>query len=384
MTASRVSDGTSETDTRLLRFIHHDRDRIEACAGIAPRVAQLAVSFPLLFAALASSYGPHKPRVDAIAAAVNGATLRQIADIIGIPYCFRLLPPETCPRKLFHHHWSPGTNRRLRPLVPLAHHAIYPWLSTLFVVARRSDEDIAIWMAREQCLLLLGRVHPDALQPLLMFAWYSTHYPDIVARNGKWTPDINLRNALQRCELWLKHLALFSDFDAKGVVDPWLPEVQSRDMHIVPLTTPGAILEEATTMQNCLVDYAEYVADGMCRLFSVRIDGRRVATLRLNPCAHRQTLIIAEIKGPKNRPCPRDIVRHVNKIVSAYQPRHLSTHLRRPFSKHDNLMRNLGPYCNAMPTSEQPRLEKLTIDRLWADYHHLSRLVRIWRRAGSQ
>ncbi|WP_216073366.1 hypothetical protein, partial [Acinetobacter baumannii] len=81
------------------------------------------------------------------------------------------------------------------------------------------------WMAPEQRLVLLKRIHPDALQPLLIFAWYSLNRPDKMAYCAKWSPDINLRTAIDRCERWLRHLTLFLYLGTEGVLDPWLPEV---------------------------------------------------------------------------------------------------------------------------------------------------------------
>jgi hypothetical protein len=107
----------------------------------------------------------------------------------------------------------------------------------------------------------------------------------------------------------------------------------------------------------------------------------RAATLRLNLCEHRQSLVMVEMKGPRNAPCPVEIMRHVKQIVSGYQPRQFSCDLVRPFTGRDNLMRNLAPYFRAMPMNEQPRLARLTTDRLWADYHQLARLVRVRHRS---
>jgi hypothetical protein len=275
--------------------------------------------------------------------------LREIASILGLPYCFRSIPPEACPEHLHYHQWNASAHRQLRSLIPQDAAEIYPWLITLFTAAERSDEAVAIWMARQRCLVLLARLHSDTLQPLLMFAWHSLHYPAIVHPNWPWTPAINMRSALKRCELWLKHLALFTELDVKGVADPWLPETQVDRLHIVPITTPQAILEEASAMENCLVDYGECVAAGDCRLFSVRADGHRVATLRLDLCEHGKSLIIADIKGPGNQHCPMNIWEQVSTIVSAYQPRHFSTEFCRPVSERLALTRCFEPYRKTRP-----------------------------------
>ena len=188
MTALPPPYVTPEIAAQFQRFVHLDQRQINSVGRISPRVAQLAVSFPLLFSVLTYPYGPYGPRADAIVAAVNGTPLREVADLVGLPYCFRSIPPEACPKHLQYHHWSAAAHRQLRPLIPQDAAEIYPWLITLFIAAERGDEAVAVWMARQRCLILLARLHPDTLQPLLMFAWYSLHYPAILHPNGTWSP----------------------------------------------------------------------------------------------------------------------------------------------------------------------------------------------------
>lgn len=376
MTSLQLPDVTPEITTHLRRFIHLDQAMLVACARISPRVAQLAISFPLLFAALANAYDPLKARTDAVSAAVNGASLREIANIVGLPYCFRQISPEGCPKSLQYHHWNPNAHLRLRPLIPNDDAVTRYWLPTLFLAAQRSDEEVAIWMARQQCPLLLSRLRTDSLQPLFMFAWYSLHYPAIVHPRGRWTPAISLRSAIKRCDLWLKHLALFTELDVKGVADPWLPETRASALHIVPITTPADILVEASAMENCVVDYGELIANGTCRLFSVRLGGQRVATLQLNICPDRERLMIGEIKGFKNQPCPIDVYAQVSDVVSRYEPRHFSTELCRPPDERTGLMRCLVPYRKAKCADEQAWLAKLSVPKMYADHDQLSRLLR--------
>ncbi len=377
MTASLPPELSPDIAAQCLRFVHLDQRRVLSTAAISPRVAQLAVSFPLLFSVLTYPYGPCTPRGDAINAVVAGASLRKVAEIIGLPYCFRNIQPEACPENLHYHHWNPDADRQLRSLIPEDSAVTYPWLITLFITAERGDEAVAIWMARQRCLVVLARLHFDALQPLLMFAWYSLYYPEIVHPEGKWTPALSLRRALKRCELWLKHLALFTELDVKGVVDPWLPETHESGVHIVPITTPQAILEEASAMANCLVDYGEYVAAGDCRLFSVRSQGQRVATMRLDLCQDGQSLVVSEIKGPGNQPCLLNIRSRVMAIVSAYQPRRFSTDFCRPVSERLALSKCLEPYIRTRPKGEHEWLAEISIASLYADHAQMARLARI-------
>lgn len=377
--ASPLPDVTPEFATHLLRFIHHDPQQINAVASISPRVAQLAISFPLLFSVLAYPYGPANLRDDTIAAAVEGVPLRDIARLAGLPYCLRTLPPEACPKNLLYHRWSLEANRQLCPLIPHDDTLDLLWLTALFAAAQRGEEAVAIWMARQYCLPILSRLPLDSWQPLLMFAWYSVHYPAIVHPNGKWSPTIHFRRAVKRCELWLKHLALFTELDIKGVADPWLSELHADGLHIVPITTPQAILDEASAMENCLVDYGVYVAEGICRLFSVREGGHRVATLQLELGSDGRSLTVAEIKGPRNKACSVTIKARVSEIVTACQPRRFSTEFCRPASERCALRNCIEPYRQSRPTYEHDRLAVLTIAKLYGAHDQISRLVRITR-----
>lgn len=116
-------------------------------------------------------------------------------------------------------------------------------------------------------------------------------------------------------------------------------------------------------------------------MFSVRYDGRRVATLQLTLCEQGQVLIISQIKGLANGPCPTHILVEVTKVVHGYQPRRFSTELCRPAHQRLHLGRCIGPYRNAMPESDRAWLDTLAIDRLFADCHQLSRCARIVRPA---
>lgn len=364
-----------EMARHLARFHHHDRNQIEACAQISPRVAQLAISFPLLFSVLASSYGPPAARASAITATNDSAILRTISRLMGLPYCLRHVAPEACPSDLVHYRWSSNAHRQLHPLIPADDATAHTWLSTIFFVARRSDETVAIWVARLKRLHTSASIQPELLQPLIMFAWYSLHYPAIVSQNAKWSPDINMRNAVQRCVGWLKSVALFTALDVKGVVDPWLPESHEGGLSIVPLTTPVDILLEASAMRNCLVDYAEAVAIGNCRLFSVRFEGKRIASLMLTLAADRQTLVIAQIKAAANEACPMSVRAKVDKIVSGYQPRTFSKALCRSGHERVHLSRVLLPYRQALSDSEHSWLDMLTLERLYEDLHRLAGMM---------
>ena len=61
-------------------------------------------------------------------------------------------------------------------------------------------------------------------------------------------------------------------------------------------------------MQNCADQYADGLSRDKCRLFSVRCEGRRLATLEIGPHP-RETgvLAIAQLKGRHNMPAAIEV-----------------------------------------------------------------------------
>jgi hypothetical protein len=75
----------------------------------------------------------------------------------------------------------------------------------------------------------------------------------------------------------------------------------------VPRTSISAIAEEAHAMRNCLRTYGYNLAHNRSRLWSVRRDGQRVATLRV-ACRFRDPLPnIVELRGIGNAEVPREL-----------------------------------------------------------------------------
>src|SRR5262249_4183611 len=68
----------------------------------------------------------------------------------------------------------------------------------------------------------------------------------------------------------------------------------------LPLTSASAIIEEATAMRNCLRTYGYRVARNCMRLWSIRKDGERVATLSLANQSCDPLPNIEQLKGPGN------------------------------------------------------------------------------------
>jgi hypothetical protein len=122
-----------------------------------------------------------------------------------------------------------------------------------------------------------------------------------------WTADIRIRPALAAADQWRTMVALHVNLGRRPIADIWLRAARVSGYDFVPLTTIAAITEEAKAMRNCLNTYSDNLAHNRSRLWSVRRDGERVATLRV-ACRYQDPLPnIVELKGAGNVAAPREL-----------------------------------------------------------------------------
>src|ERR1700719_2424268 len=84
---------TELNESRLRRYAALFQPHVRGLAGRDVRLADLAVSFPALLFALAAPRSGFDP-TPAIARAIGGANLAELAGAAGIPMWLRKLPPE--------------------------------------------------------------------------------------------------------------------------------------------------------------------------------------------------------------------------------------------------------------------------------------------------
>ena len=268
-----------ETAVQLARFPYRNGHRLSACAAIHPRIAQLAWTHPVAFFALATACGPIEARQRAISLAVEGKPLATVSAALGLPLCFRHLPPEICRTRFPYFRWSTTASKRLAQLMPQTPRAAQAWLAGITFAARMGDEEIAIWLARHHKLLDDGRTAPRLLLPLILFAWHTRYQPELLLGVQGWSPDLDCATTVTRTAIWLKRAKLNTDLGPGGLTSGWLPEGRLRGLRFVPLTTAADLIGEADAMHNCVVEYGEGLARNICRLFSVSQGEQRIATL---------------------------------------------------------------------------------------------------------
>jgi hypothetical protein len=73
------------------------------------------------------------------------------------------------------------------------------------------------------------------------------------------------------------------------------------------LASVSEIAEEAAAMRNCLRTYGDSLAHNRSRLWSMRKDGRRVATLSVAPRHHDPLLSVIQLKAAGNADVSSDV-----------------------------------------------------------------------------
>jgi len=85
---------------------------------------------------------------------------------------------------------------------------------------------------------------------------------------------------------------------------------------VIPLTSAAALVEEGREMRHCVATYAERCKCGTSRVFSIRRDERRVATLELG---YREQWRVLQMRGPCNAAVDQDLNRIGEETARRYQ-----------------------------------------------------------------
>lgn len=272
-----------------------------------PHIADLAASFPALLFALAvprSGLDPARPIADVI----DGLPLRKVATAAGVPMWLRKLPPEALVRPIVTLPDGEPFRRQITNHLPRSPKLAPGWLQCVAEVGDLADEATAIWIARE-FVRESGRVDAARLRRISLWSWFSGQ-PGTFARqliDRPWTQKMRIGEALKAAEDWLTTVGLHANLGRQPITDMWLRAARVAGYDFLPLDTIAAITEEAEAMGNCLRSYGFSLAHNRSRLWSVRRDGQRVATLKV-ACRHQHPLPdIAELRGARNAAAAREV-----------------------------------------------------------------------------
>ena len=236
-----------------------------------------------------------------------------------LPTWTRRLPPEafgaTSPQ-------LPGGaifSIRIANVLPRSHSVAAAWLAAVAEAARWGEDADALWAARESG-------DPEGLTPeearlVALHAWYARRPASRAGSfaGGRWSTGVRRTAALDRARAWLERIEAFLALGDEAV-DPWLEGGAADGFDFVALTDLEAIEQEAQAMKNCVRTYVCYVARNYERLFSIRRDGKRVATLSVRFPDEAPFPQLEELKGPENAPAPPEVWFAARRWISVQSP----------------------------------------------------------------
>jgi hypothetical protein len=278
---------------------------VRALAARHPRVADLAASFPTLLFALAVP----RPGLDparAIARAIDGASLAEVAAAADLPFWLRKLPPEAPTRPIARLPDGKAFRRRIANHLP-SRKLAPSWLQAMADMADLAHDAGALWIARE--ITRQERPKLDRLRLVGLWAWFSSQ-PGTFGHgmiDTPWTPGMRLAVARSAAEDWRTTFTLHLDLGREPVAEPWLRPAHVCGYDFVPLMSAEQIVEEASAMNNCVRTYGDSVAHNLARLWSIRRQGERVATLSIEVGNSDPLPTVGQVKGWANGPVPVEV-----------------------------------------------------------------------------
>ncbi len=283
--SAELSDSLERT---VQRFHAPARREVRRLVRSSSRLADLATAFPGALFALAIRRGPSACRLNAVALIENGAQLKAVARALDIPMWLRRLPPEafaeafsdlpaTLPK-------SESFGRRIVARVPQAPAECAFWLSCILFAERACHEDFAVWLAKQPIYADDGNAE-KLVAIVAAYAWFSTETETAAHKLivVPWRSEIAFDTALCAAKSWFNRIRLVLQLPDGAVSDSWLKSGCGLGYAFDPLLDHRDILAEAQAMQNCADQYADRIVRDKCRLFSIKRNGQRVATLEIGP-----------------------------------------------------------------------------------------------------
>jgi hypothetical protein len=311
-TDNRMREGKATiAESTIVRFRRTYRRRLRRLVRLGDPLADLVVAFPAAAFALATDFGTSDQRRSAVQLVKAGRPLKLIAKALGLPFWTRKLPPEVfafdLPRDLPR---DEAFGQRLVGFIPDAERPeMAGWFAGTLEVTRLAGEEPALWLARHpQLSPQQGELAPVQLFALL--AWVSGE-PDAFAARflaGKWSKALAVGGLGKRATEWVQGLVVELAIGRNGLVDPWLNGGRAGAYKFTPIVSVDALNAEAEAMENCVASYGADLAQGRCRLFSVRRGTTPVATLEVRPHPmHERIPQITELRGRENVDVPAHV-----------------------------------------------------------------------------
>ncbi|MBV8535668.1 MAG: PcfJ domain-containing protein, partial [Alphaproteobacteria bacterium] len=133
-----------------------------------------------------------------------------------------------------------------------------------------------------------------------------------------WAPAMRFATARDAAREWLESLLPELDLGGGDVSDVWLTQAQFQGYDFIAIKNAADMRAEALAMDNCVRRYARSLAQNHTRLWSVRRDGVRLATVAIGYRYGDLLPMVAQLRGPKNLEVSRELAWIVRRWLNAH------------------------------------------------------------------
>ncbi len=135
----------------------------------SPALEDLCDSFPALLFALATGYATPARRERTFELILAGAPLREAADVLGVPWWLRKLPPQAFMAPLPRLPAEPEFTFRITGMIPREPRLTPTWLMRVTHAVEACGPDYALWLARQS---ELAAPPEEFFMYLAAWAWF--------------------------------------------------------------------------------------------------------------------------------------------------------------------------------------------------------------------
>lgn len=306
-----------DPEKHLCRFGRPVRPAVRCLASRHARLADLAVSFPGLLVALAVPRLGFRPAA-AISAVVDGKPLAQVAALAAVPLWLRKLPPEAFHGALPSLPEGDLFRRQIGNHLPKRARHAREWLGHVAHAFAVAHEPYALWIAN--VLAREGKLpRPFCIERIGVWAWHSLHEGGASALLEKrWSPAMDWRTASELSRRWIDAVECHCTLAQFPAAQPWLKADGVDGFEFIHLQSFAELVEEGQAMQHCVGTYGDEFATGQHQFWSVRRDGKRVATVALSASAGDNLVHVSEIRGFQNGLVQREAAFAVRRWLNSH------------------------------------------------------------------
>ncbi len=307
-----IADDASLRARRMKSFHPAYRRYVQQLSSCSRQIEDLADTFPAMLFALSTGYGTPESRAASFSLIQSGASLKDAASELGLPFWLRRLPASSFTEPLSQLPDTPEFSRRIAPLIPELDIKAKSWLWAVNYANLACGPEFALWTANwigKQNRHLTGPYGEENFRFLTAWAWHSgkplSAGYDLLRR--AWTPSIGPRRAIEETAVWRRRIALALAIHRLETTN-WLQDGNALGFEFVALCSPQDFIRESEAMDNCLDQFADRLEQNQSKVFSIRKNGRSVANVEIGNHDQEVTMpCVLQLRAPRNRRASAEI-----------------------------------------------------------------------------